>query len=242
MTFIEKIKQKSTDIYTVKPLTIAFLGDSVTQGCFELYPRHSGGVGVVYDNEAVYHNVVRKILNLLYPQLPLSIVNAGICGATARQGRERLDTDVISYHPDLTVVCYGLNDCKRGMGELNAYIENLTNIFERLKKIGSEVIFMTPNMIGERVNESLIDAELRRIASEVCTEENQRTLDAYLKSAIALCEEKNVAVCDCYKNWKAMKAAGVDVTSMLSNDINHPTRELHIMFAYELVKAMLRGE
>ena len=67
-------------------------------------------------------------------------------------------------------------------------------------------------------------------------------MDAYLKSAIALCEEKNVAVCDCYKNWKAMKAAGVDVTSMLSNDINHPTRELHIMFAYELVKTMLRGE
>ena len=36
-----------------------------------------------------------------------------------------------------------------------------------------------------------------------------------------------------------MKEAGVDITSMLSNDINHPSRELHFMFAYELVKLML---
>ena len=81
--------------------------------------------------------------------------------------------------------------------------------------------------------------QIKRIASDICRPENQKTLDAYIDAARALCREKNVPVCDCHANWKLMKEAGVDITSMLSNDINHPSRELHFMFAYELVKLML---
>lgn len=39
-----------------------------------------------------------------------------------------------------------------------------------------------------------------------------------------------------------MAKAGVDTTSLLSNDINHPTREMHYLFAYELVKMIIGGE
>ena len=37
MKFLEKINQKSKDLMGTAPVTIAFLGDSVTQGCFECY-------------------------------------------------------------------------------------------------------------------------------------------------------------------------------------------------------------
>ena len=239
MTFLERIKEKNTDIYTGKPLTLAFLGDSVTQGCFELYSICGSGVGVVYDAEAVYHNQIRRIFSYLYPQLPLAIVNAGICGATSWQGRERLDTDVLSYSPDMTVVCYGLNDCKRGMEQLEAYVNNLSDIFTRLQAADSEVIFMTPNLLGDRVASNLTDPTLRRIAEDVCTEKNRDNLEAYLEAAKVLCRKKDIRVCDCHALWKQMCAAGVDITTMLSNAINHPIRELHKMFAYELVKLML---
>ena len=39
MTLVEKIKQKQADIYSSRPITLAFLGDSVTLGCFEIYPE-----------------------------------------------------------------------------------------------------------------------------------------------------------------------------------------------------------
>lgn len=242
MTFTEKIRQKSFDIYTVKPITIAFLGDSVTQGCFELTPRRSGGVDVVYDGEAVYHNSVRKILAFLCPNLPVAIINAGISGVTAKLGHERLSVDVLPYHPDMTVVCYGLNDCKRGMGNLPAYINDLSAIFDNLRENDSGVIFMTPNTLGEYVSEALTDSEFARIAAEVCTDENRSTLQSYLEAAKSLCREKNIPVCDCNANWKALSAAGIDTTALLSNRINHPARELHFMFAYELVKTMLTQE
>ena len=37
MKIIEKINAKNKNIYENNPVTIAFLGDSVTQGCFECY-------------------------------------------------------------------------------------------------------------------------------------------------------------------------------------------------------------
>ena len=242
MTFIEKIKKKSSDIYTVKPITLAFLGDSVTQGCFELRPRRSGGVDVIYDGESVYHNSLRKIFAMLCPQLPIAVINAGISGATAKQGHKRLEIDVLPYHPDMTVVCYGLNDCKRGMSNLPAYISDLGAIFDALRENGSDVIFMTPNMLGKYVSEELADSDLVQIASDVCTEENQNTLENYLDAAKALCREKKIPVCDCHANWRALDSAGFDITSLLSNRINHPTREMHFMFAYELIKTMLTQE
>lgn len=41
MKIIDKLNAKQ-DIYGEKPVTIAFLGDSVTQGCFECYIKEDG--------------------------------------------------------------------------------------------------------------------------------------------------------------------------------------------------------
>ena len=212
MTFVERLKRKSGDLYGGAPIKLAFLGDSVTQGCFELYPLSNGYAGVIFESGSAYHEIVKKIFQLLYPQVPFSVINAGISGDTAPQGAKRLEQDVLSANPDMTVVCFGLNDSVKGADK---------------------------NMIGERVNERIVSPQIKRIASDICRPENQKTLDAYIDAARALCREKNVPVCDCHANWKLMKEAGVDITSMLSNDINHPSRELHFMFAYELVKLML---
>ena len=48
-----------------------------------------------------------------------------------------------------------------------------------------------------------------------------------------------VTVCDCYAKWKAMAAAGVNVTELLANKVNHPIRELTGLFAYSLLETML---
>lgn len=242
MTLVEKIKQKQADIYSARPITLAFLGDSVTQGCFELYPEEPGNLNVVYDSDAVYHNQIKKIFSILYPSMPVNIINAGISGDDALRGLERLDRDVLSYKPDLTVVCFGLNDSCYGTDKLQEYVDSLHGIFTKSREADSAVIFLTPNMIGTRVNQRINDSKIRKTAECICTAEKNGFMDLFMNSARALCEEMEVPVCDCYSLWKGMQSAGVDTTGLLSNDINHPIREMHKMFAYELVKIMLGGK
>lgn len=239
MKFTEKIKRKCDDLYSERPLTLAFLGDSVTQGCFHFANTTDGTVQTIFESEYAYHAIIRKIFGILYPTLPTVIINAGISGDTAPQGAERLERDVLSYKPDLVVVCYGLNDHGYGEETLGDYKNALVDIFTRVKNSGAELIFMTPNMVGERVNGRVPNETLRAVAERMVGDEKQACLDLFLDSARKICEEMDVPVCDCHKNWKVMKNAGVDITNLLSNDINHPIKELHYMFAYELVKLML---
>jgi hypothetical protein len=48
----------------------------------------------------------------------------------------------------------------------------------------------------------------------------------------------NVPLCDCYAIWKMLYENGVNTTELLSNKINHPTREMNKLFAYELVRTL----
>ncbi|HCH27997.1 MAG TPA: GDSL family lipase, partial [Ruminococcaceae bacterium] len=58
MKIIEKLNAKQ-DIYGEKPVTIAFLGDSVTQGCFECYIKEDGKIETVFDYKSAYSTRLR---------------------------------------------------------------------------------------------------------------------------------------------------------------------------------------
>lgn len=49
------LKAKANDNWGQGPLTFAFLGDSVTQTCFELYKKSDGAIDAYYDADAAYH-------------------------------------------------------------------------------------------------------------------------------------------------------------------------------------------
>lgn len=239
MKIAQKLAQKANDNHHAPAVTIAFLGDSVTQGCFELYLKEDGTYNTVFDKNSAYHNYVAKILSVLYPSVPVNIINAGISGDNAPHGLERLEQDVLRYSPDLTVVCFGLNDCGKKAEGLDNYINALKGIFDRLQQSGSEIIFMTPNMMATKVSEKMLEPTFRQIAENTSKLQNGGVLDMYLDGAKALCREQNIPVCDCYAKWKAMHEAGVNVTELLSNKINHPTREMNWLFAMSLVETML---
>jgi len=38
-------------------------------------------------------------------------------------------------------------------------------------------------------------------------------------------------IADCYSAWKKLYEYGIDVTELLSNRLNHPTRAMHKLFA-----------
>ena len=238
MNITKLLAARSNNSLENKLPTIAFLGDSVTQGCFELY-KTPVKISTVCDQESVYSRYVAKILHMLYPKCNVNIINAGVSGDTAPGGYKRLERDVLCHKPDLTVVCFGLNDSSRGIDKIDKYTDALGKIFDALTESGSEVIFMTPCMMC--TDESPLNPEIfREFASKYMDIQNSGLLDRYVEAGKKTAEERGIRICDVYAKWKAMAENGVDVTSLLSNYINHPTREMHWLFAYSLVEEMMR--
>ena len=239
MNILKKIRAKQADLFA-PPVAIAFLGDSVTQGCFEVYLTSEGAVQTVFEPESGYAADVRKLFALLYPGVPVQFINAGISGDNAPSGLQRLERDVLAYHPDLTVVCFGLNDACRGDETQEEYASALDGIFTKLKEAGSEIIFMTPNMMNTRLSEKLTVPEIRAVAEDTLKIQRDGRLERYLDAAREVCTRQGAAVCDCYAKWKLLSQNGVDTTALLANGINHPSREMAWMFAYSLLETMMR--
>ena len=239
MKFLDLMAQKSKMLYPNKIPTIAFLGDSVTQGCFECFTDERGNIETVFDREAAYHHDLEKILSLLYQNVPINLINAGLSGTTAEFGLQRLERDVLTYHPDLTVVCFGLNDCGRGLGYVSEYADNLRGIFQRLLDDGGEVIFMTSNMMNPYVSCHFTDERLKKFSETTMKNENEGILAAYFDAAKQVAMEMGIPICDVYAKWKRMEAFGVKIPDLLSNYINHPVRPMHWLFASSLLDTLL---
>ncbi|MBQ7036579.1 MAG: SGNH/GDSL hydrolase family protein [Clostridia bacterium] len=236
MKIIDKLKAKNEDIFGHRQPTIVCLGDSVTQGCFEL----ESGTNPVFDPMSGYVEKMRAILLRHFPASSPAIINAGRSGGRADGGLERLERDVLSFQPDLVTVCFGLNDATRGKDYLPTYSGALKEIFDRVQGYGAELIFMTPNLRGTNPDMTGMDETTKKAISNIAESERRGDLELFLEEAKKLCRERNIPVCDCHKKWKEMRDAGVDVHTLLSNQINHPTREMHNLFAEELVKTMFR--
>lgn len=238
MKIVEKFKAKAADNMNNQAVTIAFLGDSVTQGCFEIYLKRDNNIETVFDKNNAYHKHFEKILSVLYPSVPVNIINAGISGDSAPHGYERLDRDVLSCNPDLVVVCFGLNDCGQNIKGLVNYTDALEKIFAKLLSEGKEVIFLTPNMLNTTISPHIRDEVSEQIAIGTQKTQLDGVMDAYMEAAKEVCGKYNIPVCDCYNKWKRLYESGVDTTELLANRINHPTREMNWMFAYSLVETM----
>ena len=237
MKIIELMKEKQRDLHNSRQPVIAFLGDSVTQGCFDLYMQGERLKPYTIPQDG-YPEKVKEIFHMLYAEVPLIIINAGISGDTAKGGARRLERDVLSFRPDLVVVCFGLNDATLGQDGLEEYADALWNIFTKVQQSGAELIFLTPCIRTSKADMKRFEQRFNEVAEAVAKNENDGWLTKYLDAARTLCGKLNVPVCDCNKLWATLKKHEVDINKLLSNHINHPTENMHWMFAYELVRTM----
>lgn len=219
-----------------QPVKIVALGDSVTEGCFGLV---SEDIHTDKAPEAAYHQLLGKKLLGVFPALSLTVINAGVGGTRAEQGLLRLEKDVLVHEPDLVIVCFGLNDGGEGR---KAYIPSLEGIFTRLQEAGIRVIFMTPNMMNTRLDDRISVPSLRDYAKVTMERQTGGEMDAMMEDAKALCRKLEVPFCDCYGKWKQLAAYGIDTTNLLANYINHPTQEMHHLFADSLFDTLLFAE
>lgn len=220
MDIKEKIKLDYNGLIKYGPINIVAFGDSVTHGAV---------AGGEINYETVYWNRLRKKILEVRNYVPVNVINAGIGGITSWDSIDRMDSQVFSHNPDLVIVCFGLNDVN---GELDRYLGALGTIFDKCIEKDVDVIFLTPNMLNTYVADDT-EEEYVGYAAKTAEIQNSGRMDRYIYSAVKLAEEKGVAVCDCYSKWKKL-AETEDVTMLLANRINHPTKEMHELFAQSL--------
>lgn len=240
MRFVEVLKRKMENNPGTRTPIIAFLGDSVTQGVFEVCQKDDN-MEVVFDSPSAYSEKVKELLAMLYPTAPVSVMNAGVNGSSAPAGYERLKRDVLAFQPDLLVVCFGLNDSNAELEGLGTYKEALRNIFRTAKEADIETIFMTPNMMNTDSSKVSPGNILEPLAEIFAKRQKEGLFDAYMDAAREVCAEEQITLCDCYAIWKNMYACGVDTTNLLSNGLNHPIRKMHELFAWQLVHTILNN-
>lgn len=236
MKFTQLLTEKKNDMYGKRTPTIAFLGDSVTQGCFACFINEAGNVDTVFDRAESYVKKFERILATLYPSAQCNIINAGISGGSSADAVQRLERDVLCFHPDLVVVNLALNDCCCfGESGLTAYKENMRTLFTRIAQTGAEVILLTPNVMCD-YKSACLNERLQVLAADFTARTEKGMLDAYVKTAKSVAKELKVPVCDCYAVWKNLHKNGVNTTELLSNRLNHPVPDMHWLFAFKLAE------
>lgn len=224
MKIAEKINMDRPGLEEHGPITIVAFGDSVTHGMVDIDE---------IDYETAYWNRLKKKIVALRNYVPVNVINAGVGGANAHGSLARMDKQVLAHNPDLIIVCFGLNDVN---GSLEDYIEALRVIFKKGIESGAEVIFMTPNMLNTYVAEDTAEI-YRDYALVTANMQNEGKMDLYIGKAIELAKSMGVCVCDCYAKWKELSKT-TDTTMLLANRINHPTREMHELFAQSLFETI----
>ena len=199
------------------PITIVAFGDSVTHGAFS-----PGEI----DQESAYWNILKKRILQIHNYVPINVINAGIGGCCAKDSVQRMDSQVLKHDPDLLIVAFGLNDVN---GSLEDYLNSLKAIFEKSRQAGIDTVFMTPNMLNTYVAEDT-EESLKEYAGKTAQMQTSGRMDLYMQSAVSLAHEMGIAVCDCYQKWKEMSQTQ-DTTLLLANRINHPTKQMHHLFA-----------
>lgn len=81
-----------------EPVTIAFLGGSITQGA------------VATDISLCYASRVHSWLAEKYPDSQITLVNAGIGATDSQFGAARVKSDVLIHEPDFVLLEYAVND------------------------------------------------------------------------------------------------------------------------------------
>lgn len=221
----DKINMEYADLVKNGPITIVAFGDSVTHGAVA-----NGEINY----ETVYWNRLRKKINAVRDYVPVNVINAGIGGITAAASIERMDAQVLAHNPDLVIVCFGLNDVN---GTLENYLDALRVIFAKCQERDVDVIFLTPNMLNTYVAEDTAEVHLT-YAAVTARMQTEGKMDLFMESAGKLAKEMGVPVCDCYAKWKELSKTQ-DTTLLLANRINHPTKEMHELFAEELFQIIL---
>ena len=135
-------------IATLQPLRIVAIGSSSTAGAGASSPA------------LTYPSRLEAELKSLYPRMPITVLNRGVGGETARDMLARFDRDVFAERPDLVLWQVGSNSVlyERPLAPAGALLREGLG---RLKSAGLDVVLINPQyapkVISKRDINSMVD-------------------------------------------------------------------------------------
>lgn len=95
---------------------------------------------------------------------------------------------------------------------------------------------MTPNMLNTSAAKDTPEKHYE-YSIKSAQIQNEGRMDLFMNSAVQLARRMGITVCDCYKKWEKLSETQ-DITYLLANRINHPTKEMHDLFVESLIETI----
>jgi acyl-CoA thioesterase-1 len=180
---------------------IVCFGDSITAG---------------YGVSKGFPHYWKEMIERNYPDARIEIINSGISGDTTMDGLARLDSDVLSYDPDLVTVNFGINDAVMGL-DIEEFKKNQERIVSGiLKGSGSEVLLLSSQPLESPYYDRLVIRYYRAIAE--------------------VAKKMNVGFLNVCETWIKRTQQGIPLSSLILPGLDHPNEEGYKIIAEELMK------
>ncbi|WPZ16913.1 SGNH/GDSL hydrolase family protein [Geobacillus subterraneus] len=203
---------------------LLFIGDSITD-CDRAKPEGEGLFGALGTG---YVSYVNGLLQAVYPELGIRVVNKGISGNTVRDLKARWQEDVIAQKPGWVSIMIGINDVWRQYDlpfikerhvYLDEYEETLRSLVIETKPLVTGIILMTPFYIEGNEHDPM-----------------RRTMDQYGLVVRQIAEETNSVFVDTQAAFnEVLKTL---YPAALAWDRVHPSVAGHMILARAFLKAI----
>lgn len=204
------------------PITIVFMGDSITEG---QYVHHSLRWTEI---------VARKLRASVGAEIDadaLHFFNRGISGETTRQGLERFPRDVQVLGPRVMTLQFGLNDCNcwdsdRGLPRVSeaAYRANILEMIRRARAFGAAHIILSTNHPTLR---------LRSLASGESLEDRRKIYNSIVRD---VARESKVTLCDIDAVFSGLDRAELGSMLLAEPDVLHLSALGHERYATAILE------
>jgi acyl-CoA thioesterase-1 len=186
-----------------KPLKLVAFGDSITAG------------GEASSAELQYPSRYAQLLRDRYPQCKVTLENTATGGDNTIQGLARLDEKVLSRHPDLVLIGFGMNDHNLpGVGGVP-----VADFKENLKRM--------VNLIREKTRADVI--LLSTFPPHPDWHFGSHQMERYAHATEEAAKESAAAYADVFGTFQIVLARK-DPSSLLGNNINHPNDFGHWLY------------
>ena len=211
----------------ISPLTIVFMGDSITEG---QHVHHS-----LRWTEIVARKLRASVTNEIDTDA-LHCFNRGISGETTRQGLERFPRDVQVLEPLVMTLQFGLNDCNcwdsdRGLPRVSeaAYHANLVEMIARARAFGAAHIVLSTNHPTLR---------LRPLASGQSLEDRRVIYNNIVREVAAKCQ---AVLCDIDAAFSGLNRSELSDMLLAEPDVLHLSAQGHERYAAAIFEPILQA-
>jgi lysophospholipase L1-like esterase len=203
-------------------VTIIALGDSNTELTWHTRDRLNW-VGLL--QQGLFQTYGRNVARL---------INAGVCGDTARRAIDRLDRDVLRFEPNLVIVALGMNDAMAGPAGLDAHVQSMRAIVRICReRCGSEILLRTTTPIVPLPDPTRTDGAAAGRAAPGMSQ------GLYAARLVELADELDCPVVDHYTLWTERRfdeynRESPNALSLYMSDTVHPGPDGHMAMFRDL--------